>query len=146
MPDVGSYVELFGSNYPVVNYDGVVGSNVVHLRCTHAGTSGLSVTLTDATMKKLAGKFVLKLRAIAGSVPVTSGTSLEITDSDGYAFLDGNGTSFLPSAGAKETKFYNSFLGFTEYQMFEKGEPLTISTSGNSVSGANFELKFYLVS
>ncbi len=147
MADVGSYTEVMGSNAPIVNSDSRVGGRIIHLKFTHDGTDPLSVTLSDKTMRELAGKYVFKIRQIPDdTLPVTNATDLTIIDSDGYDHLGSNGADFLLSGTPSETLCYNSFLGTNEYAMFSTSLPLTVGTSGNSISGASFSLKFFIVS
>ena len=146
MADVGSYQEEMGSNAPISNEDSTVGGRIIHIKFTHASGGDLSVTLNNKIMKRLSGKYVLKIRQIPDTeVPVSSPSTLFIKDSDQYDYLSSNGVNFLVSATPLETLAYNSFLGNSEYAMFSTSLPLTISTSGNSVSGASFSLKFFIV-
>ena len=118
----------------------------VTVLCTHSGTDALDAAFAEALMARLRGKFVYRIKSWPGSTAPTDATDLELTDNDSLALLGAtNGTDFIDATTTQQTLGYNGFLSVNDYIFAAEGDVWTASTSGNSVSGADFYLKFILL-
>jgi len=128
----------------------------IMLLCTAHTDGVVNVTLSgtdakDAIMKKLSGWYHWQIVSFpstvadSGGPPPTDNADLEITErmtaTIGLSLLGSKGTDFLDATTAKETIFYNSFLGLYAYRMATVARPWTIgaTTVGN---GGKFYLLF----
>jgi len=130
----------------------LTGDEVLVL-CTHAA-GALSVTLSgttakEALMKRLSGWYQWRVISYPAGTAPTDNTDLEIaetmTATISLSVLGANGTDFIDATTAKETEFYNTFLGVTRYRMFGEAHPLVISTTNNAVASGAFYLLFQRV-
>lgn len=116
--------------------------SIITFLCTAHTDGSLSVTLNTADMADLAGRYILRIKSKPSTPAPTDNTTLEIVDSDGLSLLGTNGTSFIDATTTKETMMRNAFLGLNVYEPLTSLEPLTLTATGNAVSGAKFHLKF----
>jgi hypothetical protein len=139
----GTCVES-GDNPTYIYSDNQKAGDEILLLCTHHTDNSLSVALSATVMSKLSGWYSWQIVSFPGDTAPTDNTDLEITEqmtaTIGLSLLGTNGTDFIDATIAKETLFYNSFLGIPTYRMAVTGRPWTISTTNNAVASATFYL------